>query len=104
MPRYSTITDYVRLDLFAELAKRGLFEVGGRLTTQPVPYEQTVDDYLEFFHSMSGFSRERMGAENTARFDEEVQRFVAPYVRDGVLRYDVTVDVAWGLPPEPGGC
>ncbi len=99
--RYSTNKDFVRWDLFEELGKRGLFDVERRLTTRPVWFEQSVDDYLSFWHSMASFSRERMAAEAVERFDEEARRLLAPHAKDGALRYEVTVDVAWGRPRAP---
>ena len=80
VPRYSTNQDFISYDVVGELEKSGLFVVEERLTTQPVPYSQSVDDYIEFWHSRSGFSRERMGAHQAERFDDEVRKLVWVWV------------------------
>ena len=58
--------------------------------------DATVEDYVESIHSRNGFSRDRMGAERAATFDDLVRRTVAPHARDGRLRWPVTALVRWG--------
>ncbi len=101
VPRYSTYRDFVPYDVLGELEEHGLFAVEGRQTTEPVPVSQSVDDYIEFWHSRSGFSRERMGEKEAGRFDEEVRRLVTPHSIGGMLRYDAIVHLVWGV-PRPG--
>lgn len=101
VPRYSTNRDFVAFDLLAGLEKHGLFAAEGRMTTEPVAVRQSVDDYIEFWHSRSGFSRERMGRAQAERFDEEVRQLLAPNATDEMLRYDVVTHVAWGRPRKP---
>jgi ubiquinone/menaquinone biosynthesis C-methylase UbiE len=60
-PRFSTNPDYRPIDLIDELEQRGLFQKVGEKRTTPVPFSQSSEDYIEAFHSMSSFSRERMG-------------------------------------------
>ena len=98
VPRYSTNRDFVSYDVVAELERHGLFEIEERVTTAPVTVVQPVEDYIEFWHSRSGFSRERMGARAAGRFDDEVRALVSPHALDGTLRFEVTVDVTWGVP------
>ena len=99
--RFSTITDYVTYDMIEELQKEGLFELDRRRKTSPVSYGQSVDDYVEYWHSRSACSRERMGADHTARFDAELRQLVEPYSTKGMLRYDVSAEVVWGRPRGP---
>ena len=101
--RFSTITGYSYLasDMIEELQKEDLFELERRCTTSPVPYRQSVDDYVEFWHSRSACSRDRMGADEAARFDAELRQIVEPYSTEGILRYDVSADVVSGRPREP---
>jgi len=52
-----------------------------------VSFQQSIDDYVESFHSMNGFSRERMTEEATHGFDSEVRELVSKYCpdrRDGI--------------------
>jgi hypothetical protein len=81
-----------------ELARRQLFHPEGRATTTPVLFSQSIDDYIESWHSRNGFSRERMSASRALEFDAQVRDIVMPYAQAGLLRYDVQVELAWGVP------
>jgi SAM-dependent methyltransferase len=98
IPLYSTNRDFQPYDLLDELARRQLFHPEGRTTTTPVLFSQSVDDYVESWHSRNGFSRERMNASRALEFDTRVREIVMPYAQAGLLRYDVQVELAWGVP------
>jgi SAM-dependent methyltransferase len=98
IPRYSTNRDFQPYDLLDELAQRQLFHPEGRATTTPVLFGQSVDDYIESWHSRNGFSRERMNVSSALEFDTRVREIVMPYVQEGLLRYAVQVELAWGVP------
>jgi SAM-dependent methyltransferase len=98
IPQYSTNRDFQPYDLLDELARRQLFHPEGRATTTPVRYSQSVEDYIESWHSRNGFSRERMNAARASEFDARVQEVVEPYAQAGLLHYGMHVDVAWGVP------
>lgn len=72
-------------------------------STRPVPFEQTVDDYVESLHTRNGFSRERMTAECAAEFDEAVRALVLPHSTNGVVEEDTLATVVWGLPSAASG-
>lgn len=80
----------------AELEATGLFEVAGRATTAPVPFRQTVADYIEALHSTSSLAREGMPAAESAEFGRSVTDLVRPYATDGVLTMDVVAWLTWG--------
>ena len=101
MPKYSTIERFESFDMMAALVEGGLFEREESLRTGAALFRQSVDGYLDFWHSRAGFSRERMGLERAAAFAEEVRRLVEPYAKEGILQYEVTADVAWGRPRCP---
>jgi hypothetical protein len=65
-----------RFRLAAELTLRGLFRERGRRTCIEPSFSQSVHEYVESFHSRNGFSRDRMDAAATARFDAEVSSLV----------------------------
>jgi SAM-dependent methyltransferase len=98
IPLYSTNRDFQPYDLLEELARRQLFHLEGRATTTPVLFSQSIDDYIESWHSRNGFSRERMSASRALEFDAQVRDIVMPYAQAGLLRYDVQVELAWGVP------
>src|SRR5262249_42030985 len=58
---YSTNQDYVPYDTATELEARGLIAVGGRARTGAEEHRQSLDGYVESFHSRNGFSRARQG-------------------------------------------
>jgi len=49
-----------------ELELRGLFQQQGEKQTAPVSFVQSIDDYVEAFHSMSSLSRHRITGEMAA--------------------------------------
>jgi trans-aconitate methyltransferase len=96
--RYSTNRHFQPYDLIEELEKRGLFQKVGERETAPMPFVQSIEEYIESFHSRNGLSRERMGDEHAAAFDREVRDVVAPIAKDGMLEFQVRGHVIWGLP------
>ncbi len=80
----------------AELEKRGFFETQGEQETSPAPFRQSIDDFIEGLHSRSSFSKERMGAQQAADFDQLVRAFLLRFHPDGVLPLQVTGLVTWG--------
>jgi SAM-dependent methyltransferase len=98
IPLYSTNRDFQPYDLLEELARRQLFHPEGRATTTPVLFGQSIEDYVESWHSRNGFSRDRMSTARALEFDARVREIVMPYAQAGLLRYEVQVDLAWGVP------
>ena len=101
IPRFSTNKEYRPFDLIPELERRGLFVQQGEEYTKPMLFTQDMEDYLESFHSMNGFSRERMEPDAAYAFDREVETLVAPYASSGRLELQVTAHVLWGRPYAP---
>ena len=95
---FSTSKAYRPFDMIEELTQRHLFRTQGTMETEPVAFTQSVDDYIEHFHSMSSFSREHMGLEQASAFDREVRALIAPYVQDGLITRSVFALVTWGKP------
>lgn len=95
--QYSTNREFERYDLLRELAKRKLFKLEQYIQTQPVPFSQTVDAYVESFHSRNGLSRDRMGSSATA-FDEELKTSIGRYQPQAVLQFELIAELAWGMP------
>lgn len=98
IPLYSTNREFKPYDLLEELARRHLFHPEGRTTTTPVPFHQSVDAYIESWHSRNGFSRDRMGTWRALSFDEHIRDIITPYAHEGILCYDIQVELAWGVP------
>ncbi len=95
--RYSTIRDYVPYKLIDELVRRGLYTVHGTHTTAPIPFTQSVVEYIASFHGRSSFSRERMAPADADAFDAAVRTLVMPYNPDNVTLSLVTT-ITWGKP------
>ena len=99
--RYSTVSGYHPYDLVTELETRDLFRTSGRQTTEPVPFVQSLDEYVESFHGRASFVRERMGNAAAAAFDTAVRALVSQYCVGSVTLQLVT-EVVWGKPLQPG--
>ncbi len=98
IPKYSTNKEFRPYDLVAELAQRGLFREVGRQTTGCLPFSQTIDDYVESFHTRNGFSRERMAPQQAAEFDRAVRSLVAVHCQNGNVQGHTSTTVVWGVP------
>lgn len=96
--RYTTNRDYQPYNLTSELASRGLFTKMGERRTRSVPFEQSVEAYIESIHSRNGFSRDRMRPEDAAAFDAGVREVVAPHAYGDILRLQIPAVVIWGVP------
>jgi SAM-dependent methyltransferase len=94
----STNREYRPFDLVEELTRRGLFVEAGRQMTTPVPFRQSLDDYVESWHTRNGLSRDRMGVEAAKDFDDRVRALVSPHCPDGHVIGETTATVVWGLP------
>jgi len=97
IPRHSTNRDYRPYDLLHELALRDLFVPEQVITTAPVPFAQSVADYIESFHSRNGLARSRM-EDGGAEFDRELLEIVQRYTSENTMEFEVVADVAWGRP------
>jgi len=95
---FSTNRDHVPYDIVTELQARGLMAVNGRTQTDTVVYPQTVDDYVESFHSRNGFSRARLPSARAAEFDERLKTLVRRYCQDDSVGLPVQARIAWGRP------
>jgi predicted TPR repeat methyltransferase len=101
--QFSTNRDYHPYDIVAELQQRELFEVIGGKNTTPMPFIQTVDDYIESWHSRNGLSRERLSSEAAEAFDNHVRALVFNYNSSDTIEMLFTGHVVWGLPKNPFG-
>ena len=77
---------------------KSLFQQVGERTTQPIQFVQSIDDYVESYHSRAGFSRERMPAGQAEAFDQEARRALMQTQRDGVITLQVNGHIVWGFP------
>src|SRR5439155_8545056 len=95
--RYSPIKDHVSTrEMLDDVVARGLFTLEGTESALPMPFEQSVDDYLGLIGSTASLNRATLGA-RAADFDRDMR---AVFARHGVdrVRYDVVGSVAWGRP------
>ena len=99
--QYSTNRDYRPYDIVAELQKRELFEVIGEKHTMPMPFIQTVDAFIESWHSKNGLSRDRLSPKEAQAFDKQVRASVSNYNSGDTIEMLFTGHVVWGLPKNP---
>lgn len=96
--RYSTFHNYIRLDLVRWLTENKLFTQVGEYRTEPIPFTQSIEDYIAAHHSYSSLTRNAITPEGAAQFDAELREMVAAYATDGVLTLNVMGHVVWGKP------
>jgi SAM-dependent methyltransferase len=94
--RYEPGREQRRPDLVAELERRRLFREQGRRESDPVPFEQSIEDYVGSFHSRSAFSLERMSPEDATALDQQVRDLARPWSTEGMLQLRTTGSVVWG--------
>lgn len=94
----STNREFQPYNLVDELVSRGLFEPLGRAESAPEPFRQTIDEYIESWHSRNGLSRNRLSAEAATRFDSGVREIAESLATDGKLELSVSAQVIWGRP------
>ena len=95
---YSVYQNFEAYDLVEELESRQHLKVIGQETTAPVVNIQSVEDYIESFHSRGSLSPDAMAAEAIKAFDARLQALVEPYAEDGKLRLQTEATVVWGRP------
>lgn len=95
---YSTNRDYVPYDIATELETRGLLVVTGRARTGTVPYRQSIDGYVESFHSRNGFSRARLQSARAQEFDDRLRTLVRRFCPDDPVVLPAGARVVWGRP------
>lgn len=89
------------MDLVEELETQGLFQKVGEKAAAPTFFRQTLEEYIESFHSTSFYSRDRMGSERATAFDREVRELVQRYCREEVFDMQFLGKVIWGRPLRP---
>ena len=101
LARYSMNRDfqpYNMLTVARELEVRGLFEQRGVVEIDAVPFRQPVDIWVETFHAMNGFSRDRMHGEVSAEFDRQMRDVILRYCPTGEVKQLVGARVVFGKP------
>lgn len=81
-----------------ELERQGFFKKQGEQKTTPIPFRQSLDDFIEGIHSRSGFSKARMGSQQVADLDQHVRTLLLQFHPDGMLPLHVVGVVTWGRP------
>jgi SAM-dependent methyltransferase len=99
--RYAMNKDFTPCDMgtvAAELEQRRLFQLRGTYVTQPVPFQQSVDEWVESFHARNGLSRDRMGAAAATACDAALVAGIRPYCPAGIVAQSIGARILWGVP------
>jgi ubiquinone/menaquinone biosynthesis C-methylase UbiE len=96
--RFSTNKEYFLYNLVEELELRRLFQKRGTLYTQPVPFVQLGEDYIQSMHSRNGFSRQLMGEQAARDLDGALFALISPYLHDNILTQSIFSNLTWGIP------
>lgn len=99
--RFSLVQNYQAYDLAEELEKGGFFRLTGERTTMPVPFRQSVEDYINSFHSMTSLSVEDMRPDDLRDFDTSLREMVMPYSEGGFVTLQTAAQLQWGKPTAP---
>jgi ubiquinone/menaquinone biosynthesis C-methylase UbiE len=95
--RYSPVRDHEETpDVVTRLAQSGAFVLDGEERTAPVPFEQSVEEYVASLGSTASLSRATLGP----RADDFARELSALFKRNGVdrVRFGIVGYVAWGRP------
>jgi len=95
---YSTNRDYVPYDTATELEARGLITIGGRARTGAVVHRQSLDGYVESFHSRNGFSRARLEVGRAREFDDKLTTVLRRHCRDDIVQLPIEARIVWSRP------
>ena len=96
--QFSTRRHHRGSNTIEELEARGFFHRQGEKETTPIPFLQSLDDFIEGLHSRSGFTRERMGQQQATDFDQQARALLLHFHPDGILPLQVAATVTWGTP------
>jgi SAM-dependent methyltransferase len=80
----------------AAVQASGVFTIEDEERTEPVPFEQSVDEFIERLHSASTLTRAQLGP-RAEKFDEEIRAVFARH-RIERLRFAVIGVVTWAAP------
>lgn len=94
---FSPITHHLEfVDLVRSLEASGYFAREGQCSAAPVPYEQSLDDYMATLASTSSLSRTTLGA-RADDFEREARAIFARHALTSV-RAELVAEVVWGRP------
>ncbi len=96
--QFSKHTGHRSAHVVEELEQRSFLRRLGDRETAPVPFTQTIDEFIQGLHSRSSFASELMGQQRAADFDRLVRSLLFQYHSDGILPLQVVGTVTWGLP------
>lgn len=77
---------------------RGYFRKLGEKETAPIPFQQSIDDFIEELHSRSSFAREWMEEQKAVDLDSQIKKILQQYHPKGILPLQVVATVTWGKP------
>jgi SAM-dependent methyltransferase len=96
--QYSTNQHYAPYDVVSLLESRELIRLGGQSQTEPVFHRQSVESYVESFHSRNGFSRARLSIQRAREFDDALRALVARHGPGDEVSVPVLARVVWCRP------
>jgi hypothetical protein len=96
--QFSTRQNHRLSNTVEALEKGGFFHKQDEKETVPVPFFQSIDNFIAGLHSRSGFSVERMGQQKAADFDRLARTLLLRFHSDGMLPLQVSATVTWGIP------
>ncbi len=99
--QYSMNKDYRPYDMTtiaSELQQQGLFQETGMKETEPVEFNQSIEDWIESVHARNGFSRDRMDPADAAECDRKLTQVIVRHCPDRMMTMKMKGRVIWGKP------
>ena len=81
-----------------ELEARSLFHKQGEKETAPLPFFQSIDDFIEGLHSHFSLELEHLDQQKADDLDRQLRTLLLQFHKDGMLPLQVVGTVIWGKP------
>lgn len=95
---FSTNQNYVPVNLSGMLKNSAEFTIMGQRSFGPYEFSQSLEEFLNSEHSRASLSEEGLGEVGVREFNEKMSEALQPFIKDGVLRYEVETQVIWSKP------
>jgi ubiquinone/menaquinone biosynthesis C-methylase UbiE len=96
--RYAEVRNHRALTAHKDVVQQGFLQQARTQQTSPVPFQQSIDDFIEAQHSFSRFTRERIGLQRSYEYDQEARSLLQRYHPDNILPLQIAGVITSGIP------
>ena len=99
-------TEWVRQGFFPndgskEILDHPKFHKLGFKITEPYPFSQKIEEYVNCLHSRQTFCQEAGNESALSRFDNSIREILAEFAVDGLVTFNVGSRIEWGRIKSP---